>query len=52
MVRAVKALSAVFTVLAKKDKEKAPLHYWLEDYDVRQIIPYVFTCPFYKVLFI
>ena len=22
---------AIFTVLAKKDKEQAPLHYWLED---------------------
>ena len=33
-VRAVKALSAIFTVLAKKDKEKTPLHYWLEDYEV------------------
>lgn len=33
-VRAVKALSAIFTVLAKKDKERNPLHYWLEDYEV------------------
>ena len=33
-VRAVRALSAIFTVLAKKDKEQAPLHYWLEDYEV------------------
>ena len=34
----VKALSAIFTVLAKKDKEKNPLHYWLEDYKVCKII--------------
>lgn len=40
-VRAVKALSAIFTVLAKKDKEKAPLHYWLEDYDVCMIMLHV-----------
>lgn len=33
-VRAVRALAAIFTVLAKKDKEQAPLHYWLEDYKV------------------
>ena len=33
-VRAVEALSAIFTVLAKKDKERNPLHYWLEDYEV------------------
>ena len=33
-VRAVRALSAIFTVLAKKDKERAPLHYWLQDYEV------------------
>ena len=33
-VRAVKALCAIFTVVAKKDKEKNPLHYWLEDYEV------------------
>ena len=34
-VSAVHCLSAIFTVMAKKDKEKYPRHYWLEDYEVR-----------------
>ena len=32
-VHAIRALAAIFTILAK-DKEQAPLHYWLEDYEV------------------
>ena len=32
-VCAVRALAAIFTVLVK-EKEQAPLHYWLEDYEV------------------
>ena len=33
-VHAIFCMSAMFTVLAKKDKGKHPEHYWFEVYDV------------------
>ena len=33
-IRAVWCLAAMFTTVAKKDKEKHPEYYWIEDYCV------------------
>ncbi len=44
-IRAVYCLAALFTLLTKKDKEKHPEYYWIQDYDATFFLILFFTLP-------
>ncbi len=42
-IRGVYCLAAMFANVAKKDKEKRPERYWIEDYEVRRNCWYILS---------